>query len=180
MRFSNNLATRRYIDVRKLNFALISISILLMLFLFYNSIEISKNISQINKLQGELVKYEGKPGIKTQATQPSAKESQELRARLSNANEIISRKTFNWLKLLDELEVTIPQGVALKSIEPDIKNYELKIVGVVNSFVSLRRCVENFEKSNFFSDVYLISQREIVVGSTQKGIDFTISCKVRF
>jgi type IV pilus assembly protein PilN len=173
MQFKINLATRTYIDTKQLNLWLGVITLLLLSWSIYITINIANNIGNIKQLQSVTTKKS------TAVYQPSTNEYQELRKKIGFVNNIIARKTFDWLQLLDQLETVVPVGVALSSIDPDIKKKELKLSGFVRNFTNLRALMENLETSKFLSDVYLISQTPIQVGETEKGISFTISCKVR-
>ena len=49
----------------------------------------------------------------------SEKEYKALLSRIAFANNIIDKKRYNWLALLDKLEQVVPEGVAISSVEPD-------------------------------------------------------------
>jgi type IV pilus assembly protein PilN len=106
------------------------------------------------------------------------KEYQNLLARIRFANAVIAQKSFNWLQLLDRLESVVPDGVAMTSIEPDLKGGGVKLAGVARSFAELRRFAENLEGSKFFTEVYLLGNAERKISESQKGMNFTITCKV--
>ena len=75
------------------------------------------------------------------------------------------------------MEVVVPDGVMVTSLEPSLKDGKLKISGVARNFNFMRKFLENLEDSKFFTDIYLLSQTEVKVDETQKGVSFSVSCK---
>ena len=154
MRLTINLATRRYLNLRRLNAWLIVGGLIALALLVFE-------VRECAYTQGDLQRI--------RAAQA---------ARFAFANALIRRKTVNWLRLLDCLEEVVPNGVALSQIEPDQRDQLLKVSGVARGFDNLRALLENMEQSRNFSEVYLLSQSETKVGLTQKGITFAVTCKV--
>lgn len=173
MRFDINLATRHYINTRQLNLAVVAAVILLGGMLASNLVAFISASSEIGRLTADLAGHSSK---ETKNVPPQ--EYQALLRKISFANTIIARKSYDWLALLDQLEVVVPDGVSLSSLDPDPKGGSLKIAGVALNFKALRTFVEQLEVSRFFTDVYLVSQSESKVSETQKGISFSITCKV--
>ncbi len=173
MQLKINLATRTYVDSAKVNGALAVVGFLLVLGLFFNIKTIATNAGEMKRIRQEVTILEEKEKGKV-----GEKEYQALLARIGVANAIIARKSYNWLQLLDRLETIVPDGIAMTSIQPDPKGGELKLTGVGRNFADMRRFMENLEATKFFTDVYLLSNSESKVGSSQKGMSFSISCKV--
>lgn len=173
MRFDINLATRYYINERRINLGVAAAAILLGLLLASNIIAFTTASSEIGRLAADLT---GKtPG---ELKNVSPQEYQALLSKISAANAIIARKSYNWLGLLDQLEGVVPDGVSISSLTPDPKGGALDISGVALNFKGLRTFVEQMEESRFFTEVYLVSQSESKTSETQKGITFSITCKV--
>ena len=82
--------------------------------------------------------------------------------------------------LLEKLENVVPDGVVITSIAPTPQKGDLKLTGDARSFANLRRLVESLEESEFFSDVYLVSQAESQGPDGQRVTGFNISCKAKF
>lgn len=173
-----NLATRVYIDTKRLNLLTALAVALLAILLFVNIRSIVSAAAETRRLEGEIGAFEGQ--FKASSGGVTEKEYQELLNGIRFANNAIAKKTFNWLGLLDRLEVVVSDGIALSAIEPDIKGNALRLSGNALGFGNLRRFLENLEDSKFFTDVYLVSQGDTKVGETQKGITFTISSRVDF
>ena len=176
MKLTINLATRRYINLRRLNAGLLLGFLLLATLLVFKVREVAKNQAELGRIRNLAATAGNPPGAKV-----SEGELQALAGRVSFANELIQRKTVNWLALLDRLEEVVPEGVALSEIVPDQQGtQQLKIDGVARSFANLRALLENMEQSPAFSDVYLMAQTDTKVGLTQQGLTFSVTCKVEY
>jgi type IV pilus assembly protein PilN len=174
MQFKINLATRTYIDAGRLNAAIVAALVILGAALFFQVRAAATNAGEIKRLTGETVSTTGKGKDAV-----PAKDYQALLARIHFANDVISRKTFDWLALFARLEGVVPDGVALSSIAPDLKGKSLTLAGVARNFQNLRRLMENLEGSNYFTEVYLQRQSEISIAG-KKATGFTISCRVNY
>ena len=175
MRLKINLATRTYIDATRFNTGVGVIVILLLLGLFFSVRAIAITAGEMKQVRDELALLQGKQSGKGKVEE---KDYQALLARIGSANAIIARKTYNWLQLFDNLEGVVPDGVAMTAIEPDQKGSGLRLAGVARSFTELRRFMEALEDARFLSDVYLNANAETKVGENQRGMTFTITCKV--
>jgi len=173
MRLTTNLATRRYVNLAQLNLALLLGFVLCGSLALFKAVEIGGNASEISRID-RLIRGSAtrEGGVPVSAAQLKAQAS-----RIAIANAIIEKKTVNWLNFLDRLEEVVPAGVTLTEITPD-RLQTLKIRGAARSFQNLRSLLENLENSKDFSEVYLLSQSDTKVGLTQKGIVFSLSCKV--
>lgn len=176
MKLTINLATRRYINLRRLNAGLLLGFLLLATLLVFKVREVAKNQAELGRIKNLAATAGNPPGAKV-----SEGELQALAGRVSFANELIQKKTVNWLALLDRLEEVVPEGVALTGIVPGQSTaQELKLDGVARSFANLRALLENMESSPSFSDVYLRAQSDTKVGVTQQGLTFSVTCKVEY
>ena len=179
MRLTINLATRIYINTRRLNLFIAGAATLLTLLLLFNISKVVTDFTEMHRLTKETAALEGKTRGAQSAVVPE-KEYKALLARIGFANGIIEKKAFNWLALLDKLEGVVPDGIALASIEPNPKDSVLKLAGIAKSFGSLRKFMENLEDSQYFTGIYLVSQAETQVSAGQKGINFTITAKALY
>ena len=177
MKLTINLATRRYINVRRLNTGLAASILLAAALLVYQVREIANNQVAINKIRSESAAASrgsaGEPAVNPELLQ-------ELDAKIDFGNRLIARKTMNWVAVLDKLEGVVPAGVSLSQVKPSLKDQTLQLAGVARSFSELRTLLENMEESPNFSEVYLLSQNDVKVGKTQQGLGFNISCKVSY
>jgi type IV pilus assembly protein PilN len=173
MRLTINLATRRYVNLRQLNVALLAAFVLLGALAVFKSVEIGRNQAELSRvralIQGTAT---GEGGVRVSEAQLKAQG-----VRIQFANQAIDKKSVNWIGLLDRLEEVVPAGVALSTVTPEPLQV-VKIGGSALSFANLRTLLENMEHSKNFSEVYLLAQGEAKVGQTQEGITFEITCKV--
>jgi type IV pilus assembly protein PilN len=176
MKLTINLATRRYVNLRRLNAGLLLGFLVLGTLLVFKVSEVAKNQAELGRIKNLAATAGNPPGAKV-----SAAELQALAVRISFANELIQKKTVSWLTLLDRLEEVVPEGVALTEILPDPRTpQQLKLSGVARSFANLRSFLERMEQSQAFSEVYLMSQSDTKVGLTQQGLTFSVACKVEY
>jgi type IV pilus assembly protein PilN len=98
-------------------------------------------------------------------------------AKVKNVNNILYKRSYDWLSLLDNMEQLVPAGVSLKSLEPLDKGESLRLAGSANDFSSVRRFVENLESSKTFTDIYLTDQASAKIDNQRKVINFTVTCK---
>jgi type IV pilus assembly protein PilN len=173
MKFDANLATKIYLNTRLLKFYLIAAVLLLVVISFINISNIAGRAGEAKRLTAEIAALEGKH--KASGNGVTEKEYHALIEHIRFANEIIDKKTYNWLSLLNSIELVVPDGIAITSIEPDTKGKSLKLPGTARSFNHLRVFIERLEDSKFFTDVYLTSHS---ISTESKDITFVLTCKV--
>jgi type IV pilus assembly protein PilN len=179
MRLTINLATKIYINTRRLNFFIVAAFALLFILLLINVRSIATDFGSIDRLNHGIATIDKKTKKTTGVAVPE-KEYQALLGRIEFANRVIGQKTLNWLMLFDKLESVVPDGVAITAIEPSPKDEGLKLDGMAKDFGGLRKFMENLEDSKFFTDIYLVSQSDTQVSADQKGISFHITCKAKY
>jgi type IV pilus assembly protein PilN len=180
MRLTINLATRIYINTRRLNYIVVAAFALMIFLLLANVRNIATDLGELRLLNQRIAKLEAKTMKSANEAVVPDKEYQALLASIKFANGLIEQKTFNWLMLLDKLEGIVPDGVAIVSIEPSPKDEGLKLEGIAKNFGNLRKFMENLEDSKYFTDIYLLGQADTLVLPGQTGIGFHITCKAKF
>ncbi len=178
MHFTINLATRRILDYRRVNRLCAVIIAALLLFLCWNVFMVSWHMGETRRLDNEISSLTKK--MKTLAPANLDKDSSETRASISYYNEIIVRKSFGWLRFLEQVEISLPEGIALSGLAPDKKNGSVKIEGLARDFGKLRALLENLEKSGYFHDIQLVSHADVDLWEEAKGVEFSIMCQVKF
>ncbi len=173
-----NLSTRYFFDTRKLNLALTAVIAILAFIMFFNVKGLATDAGHAKRLEGEMAKFQAR--FATSAKGISEEQYQGMLKKISAANAILAKRGLNWLLLLDRLEAVVPDGVALSTIEPKLTDGTLTLSGNAKGFSNLRAFVENLEGQPGVSDVFLLSQTEIRQGDEQRGIGFTVTCKVVF
>lgn len=176
MKLQINLATRQYINLRPVDTGLLVIGLLLLVALALNVYNLATTAGESRQLTQELAGIASKG--KSIYPPVSEKDWQRLQADIADANAIIRKKAFNWLVFLDDMETVLPDGVTITSFEPKAVTGELQLSGSALSFGGISALLSNMENSGRFADIYLLSQSELKVGKTQKGIAFTLTCKV--
>lgn len=176
MRFTINLATRTYLDHRVINRLAYCFIALLVVIAGWNISRAASHMGEQSRLNAEISAIQGKLGAKPNGI--SEAEFSRQKARIRFYNEIIERKSINWLNLLELFENTTPEGIALSLLSPDKNQEEWKLEGHARSFKVVQQYLERLEASKNFSNVLLLSHQNMVAGEKGRGIQFTISCKV--
>jgi type IV pilus assembly protein PilN len=175
MYFSINLATRTYLDRRVVNRVGAALFILLLLLLAWNVYRIAWNSGELRRLRADIVSYETK--LNSRPSGVSETEYTQMLESIKFYNEIIDRKTYNWMGLLEQLENATPDGIALSHVTPDRKSGDIKIEGRAKNFAHLKSYLDKLEDSKFFTSILLLSHTNIELGERTKGLQFSISCK---
>lgn len=175
MQFAINLATRTYLNHRLIKQACIAVVVLLAFMLLWNMSRAVSNMGEMQRLKSDIATYEGR--LNSRPKDVPETEYTRLLAAISYYNGVIERKTFNWLGLLEQLENATPEGIALISLAPDMKSGEMKIEGRARSFANVRAYLERLDESGVFTKVLLLSQHDLVVSDSGRGVQFTISCR---
>lgn len=178
MRFSINLATRIYLDNRLLNQVSFGVVAVLIVLLGWNITRLSWNLGEQRRLDTEITSLEGRLNNKPGGV--SEKDLTRQQTRIRFYNEIIDRKSTNWLQMLELVENVTPEGISLAAFTPGKNRDELKLDGRARSFAVVRHYLEKLEESKNFSNVLLLSHQELIIGEKGRGVQFSISCKVRF
>lgn len=171
-----NLATRFFIDQRKLSLATVGVVCVLLVLAAYNFAVLGGNAGRAKRLRADLALLQAR--FDASAKGVSATEYQRLLKHITAVNGILAARGYDWLVLLDRLETVIPDGVTLTSIDPNRADGTLKLSGLARNFSALRNLMENLEAAPYASSVFLQNQGQISVGTTQQGLSFTVTCKV--
>jgi type IV pilus assembly protein PilN len=176
MRFTINLATRTYLDHRLLNrVAYCSIAVLIVI-AGWNVSRVSSNMGEQSRLSAEIAAIQSR--IETKPSGIAEADFNRQKTRIRFYNEIIERKSTNWLNLLEQFENATPEGISLSSLSPGKTHEEWKMEGRARSFRVVRQYLEKLEASKNFSNVLLLSHQNMSSGENVRGVQFTISCKV--
>jgi len=176
MRYSINLATRTYLDNRLVNRTVYFIIVLVAVLTARNISLVLTNAGEQSRLNSEIATLESRLG--TRQGSVAEAEMNRQRSQIRFYNEIIGRKSHNWLKQLEMFENTALEGISLSSLIPGKKDELWKLDGRARSFGVLQNYLEKLEASESFSNVMLLSHQNITVKEKERGIQFRISCKV--
>ncbi len=177
MRFTINLATKTIIDHRRVDRAC-TIAIVVLVFLLAGNIGLySWNLGEMRRLDAETT------DVKNRLARPlppiPEKEKAGILADISFYNDIINRKTFGWLALLEKLEAATPDGIAVTQLSPDRTKGSMAIEGWARDFKAIEDYLAMLEDSGTFYDVLLLSHKKDELWEQAKGVKFSISCRVK-
>jgi type IV pilus assembly protein PilN len=173
MNLNINLATRVYVNFKQVNYILMLLFLLCCSWLAFNLNMFVANLDEINRYAGFMArKSRGAEG----KVIPDAEYNKFL-AKVKYANNILYKRSYDWLSLLENLEQLVPSGVSLKSLDPSTKGESLKLTGTAAGFSSIRKFMENLEASKAFTEIYLIDQSIARIDNKRKAVNFTVTCK---
>ena len=175
MRFTINLATRTHLDPRLVNRTGYVVVGLLLVLLAWNVSRASWSYGELRRLKTDISSYEQR--LNSRPGGVSEKDYTKLLADIKFYNEIIGRKTVNWLGLLEKFETASSDGIALSLLSPDRKTGEIKIEGDARSFAQVKAYLEKLENSRLFTSILLLSHADVAAGEKTKGVHFTLTCK---
>ncbi len=177
MRFTINLATRSCLDQRRINRYALIVIILLLGLTVWNVTRYSSTQGEISRLKADTAAIERKKTGSHELAIPEA-ELQLMKKRVLFYNDIIDRKSKNWLVLLGKLEQMTPASVAITSLIPGKGGDEWKIDGDAKDFRAIQHFYEILGATPGVTDVVLISHQNITYNVTDRGLLFSVSCKV--
>jgi Tfp pilus assembly protein PilN len=82
----------------------------------------------------------------------------EYEAKVAAYNQVLEASAFSWIGLLVELERSVPPGVILSEIHPDLGTGRVALQGTARSFEDLTKLLSALEQRTTFRDVYLLHQ----------------------
>jgi type IV pilus assembly protein PilN len=173
MNFDINLATKVYVDFRKVNLILTLLMVILISWISLSIYKLSLNIEMTQKF-GE---YKSRKLSGAKASKVSESDYSKFLAEVKSVNTILYNRSYDWLALLNNLERLVPDGVALTGLDPSGKGEFLKLSATARDFSSIRKFIENLESSKSFTEVYLVDQTSVKTANKQKGINFTVTCR---
>jgi type IV pilus assembly protein PilN len=176
MRYTINLATRTYLDHRLINRIAVCVIILLFVVAGWYVSQVASNAGELSRLNSELTAIQSRLASKPSGISEADFNSQKTRIRYYN--EIIERKSTNWLNILEQFENVTPEGISLSSLSPGKDNGAWTLSGNAKSFKAVQMYLEKIEGSKSFTDVMLLSHHTVTTGVANSGVQFTMSCKV--
>jgi Tfp pilus assembly protein PilN len=177
MRFTINLVTRTVYDRKLVNLALAAILIVLTVLLAWNIFRFLRNYGELRRLGNDIATEQKRHSGNQVGV--SEKESKETLATIRFYNGIIEQKYFGWQKLLEQLELTTPEGIALTSLSLEKKENVVKVDGLAQNFKNVQAYVDNLADSKHFTDVQLLSNKNKKLWEQAKGVEFSLSFRMR-
>jgi type IV pilus assembly protein PilN len=185
MNLNLNLASRAYVNRQALYLCyalLVALLVVLLLLLGGSYYRLHADNGRISDQLEEINRDLGFQGSATQEISSPA--YQQLQERVSYANQLLVKDSFRWTELLDHLEEVVTDGVRIRSIQPDYRQGELKLIGVARGLGDLRSFLDRLITSPHFSDVFLLDQASVMVkdnlGQDHSSLTFTVDLKGAF
>lgn len=177
MKISINLATQRYLPNQPTLKMILSGVILLLLvllalqgnaYLKYRQLA-THHLAHLETLQEQL---RGKLPERLTAEQLAAQQQAYQRAET-----LLQRDAFRWTALFDRMENLLPDGVSLRSFDPDYGKNSLSILGIARTLTELQALHDNLQAAQV-QQVYLENLGEVEVdngrGGKRKALSFSI------
>jgi Tfp pilus assembly protein PilN len=100
----------------------------------------------------------------------------QYEAKVAAYNQILEAGAFSWIGLLVELERSVPPGVVLAEIHPDLGTGRVALRGTARSFEDLTKLLTGLEQRATFRDVYLLHQSARKPSATgPEVLEFTVN-----
>lgn len=100
----------------------------------------------------------------------------QYEAKVAAYNQILEASTFSWIGLLVELERSVPPGVTVSSIQPDLSSGKVALRGETDSFENLTKLLRGLEQRARFRDVFLLHQTtRRSPGGGPEVVDFSVN-----
>ncbi|CEN56291.1 conserved protein of unknown function [Candidatus Methylopumilus turicensis] len=126
---------------------------------------------QLLTLDQSILQLKERKGLKPAEPQLQAKSSADLLAKIEEAKKLASFLMIPWGDVLNALESSALDGLALLAIEPDAKKRQLKITAEAKNKDIMFSYLEKLEASGELANVYLL-KHEVVEDVDQHPIRF--------
>lgn len=177
MKLSINLASRRHVNQRVLNFVFALLFLFLFVILAVQGNGYLKGYQLSQTYQSHLKEL----NLQLQGKQPERIDPQAVADRQQSydrARRLLKRDSFRWTALFDRMERLLPIGVSFLSFNPDYEKKSLQINGLAKDLKSLQVLLNNLEAEKF-DPVYLNNQGQISVddgrGGKRVALTFAVS-----
>lgn len=173
MNLQLNLATRYYVDFRKVNFLIVFIFSVISFWFIADTYLLVSNYEEYKRLSG----YKSSIIMTGGGEKISGVDYNKTLTSIKFANTILEKRSYDWLALLDDLESVVPAGVSLTGLVPDEKSGVIKLSGAARSIAAVRTLIESMQGSQKFSEVFLTDHAILKENDSFKGITFSVTCK---
>ena len=176
MHYTINLATRTHLDHLMINRLVYCAIAVLVVAFGWNVSRVTANIGEQSRLNAEISAIQGR--LATKPNGISEADFSRQKGHIRFYNEIIERKSLNWVNRLELFEKVTPEGISLSSLSPGKNPEEWMLEGRARSFKVVQQYLERLEEAKTFSNVLLLSHQNMAAGEKMRGVQFTISSKV--
>lgn len=165
MKFTLNLASRRFVNNRALNHGFVAALCLLLIFggwavktMIIDNATMQQDQLRLSEVEQQLQLLRGGPEKPL-----TVAERQVLEEEFAVVKSLQERDAFRWTELLDRMEKLLPKGVNLGGFKPDYKKKSLALTGSARSIKEMRVFLDRLLKNENFEQVYLNSHSRIKV-----------------
>ena len=177
MKLSINLASQRHINRHALRMILFGVILLLLIVLAMQGNTYLKNrqLAQQHQTHLDSLQEQLRGKLPKRLT---PEELAEQRQTYNQAEILLQRDSFRWTALFDRMESLLPEGVSLRSLNPDYNKNSLLINGVARNLTNLQQLLDHLQAAQL-KQVYLNNQGEVEVddgrGGKRTALSFSIS-----
>ena len=177
MRFTIDLADGSRRGLMRMGRVTLAVTVFLSATLVWNGMRCASTLGEVKRVRQDIAELKKRAhGRPAPVSEP---ERSFLMAETAFFNDIIERRAFNWLGLLEQVEMATPEGIWLSSLAPDRKTGAVRVEGLARDFSSVRAYLEKLEDSGRFTDVLLVSQGKRTRGERAGGIRFSVTFRER-
>jgi type IV pilus assembly protein PilN len=175
MKLNLNLVGRHHVLTRRIRPCL-KISLLLLLVLSaYQGHQLIVLYGQIGTHQAAVTELQRELGMFPAPVDPI-----DLTAayqEYDRARELLLRDSFRWTELFDRMEGLLPEGIGLRSFQPDYRADSLRIDGVARDLQHLQALLDNLLQAEF-SQVYLRQQSRSAISDGSGGSRYALNFSI--
>lgn len=158
MKLTLNLASRPYVNRRALYVAYAALAATMVLLLVANMVYAVRLRAAGEQARQRLAALGGQGTAVGDVVRVSPEALKQQQESVAFANDILRRDSFRWTRLLDNLEASAVEGIAIRALQPDHKDRSLQVKGAARGVDELRRYIDQLMASGHFSEVYLLEQ----------------------
>ncbi len=162
---------------RRIELAILLVSILVLISVFYQFRQVSEEVNYWN-IRVERLEQQQKPKV-THRTRASSRNrgreiGQEIRKEIVKANAILGQINLPWEALFNSVEQAINEDVALLTLQPNIGSQSLRIGGEARNMSVLLDFVEAIEREAIFKNAHLLNYK-IKQDNPHRPINFLLT-----
>lgn len=163
--FRLNLSTRPFYNERAVHLVLALLAIVIVVVSVFNVREVVRLSSRQTTLRAGIAADDAKAAdlrqrAGTLRAQLRTEDLERVLVAAHEANQLIERRTFSWTELFNHLEATLPAGVMLTAVSPQVDDDGMKVgLGVLGRKVEdVEDFILRLERTGVFSE--MLSQSE--------------------
>ena len=129
---------------------------------------------RLAKMEAEIRRHQEE--VRAARTAVPAEAVKRYETKVAAFNQILEASAFSWTGLLAELERSVPPGVTLNEIHPDLATGRVALRGIARSFDEISRMLHTLGEQAAFRDVYLLRQAERrAAPGAPGGLEFAVT-----